>query len=153
MRRRRAGSAAVAFERNLAVIADRLAAAGVTLVWASTTPVPEGREVRRAAALDAFLRVPASAVRLGDAEPRPGAPVQRLSANPGGVVRTGLLVRIEKALRSVPADGMPAGRVLAARANVPDRQRRDGARPPCGRENRRAGNPVTAATMPARRGG
>ncbi len=32
-------------------------------MWASTTPVPEGREVRRAAALDAFLRMPASAVR------------------------------------------------------------------------------------------
>ena len=32
-------------------------------MWASTTPVPEGREVRREAAPDAFLRVPASAVR------------------------------------------------------------------------------------------
>jgi arylsulfatase A-like enzyme/lysophospholipase L1-like esterase len=57
VKRDAAGEPAVplaAFERNLAVITDRLTATGAALVWASATPVPEGREGRRPADVVAF---------------------------------------------------------------------------------------------------
>jgi len=56
--------------------------------------------------------------------PHPGH--QFRPGNSGCVVRTGFLIRVAAASRAVTVAPMPAGRGVAALANVPDRQRRDG---------------------------